>query len=116
MTGGSSAFRTLIAAAAVGAALLACSERHPATPHDSPNVNAGGPSLSRTEALEIAHAAALREGANLSAYGSPEARYEVLDGKGRWVVFYAGVEEKPGNFFNVLIDDRTRAADILGGE
>ena len=52
----------------------------------------------------------------LPDYGSPQIGYQVIEAGGRWVVFYSGLELKPGNFFNVLVDDATKCADVLGGE
>ena len=74
------------------------------------------PTQSRDELLDLARTAALREGFNLSEYGQPDIRYELLDGKWRWVVFYPGKTDKPENFFSVLIDARTRTADVLPGD
>ena len=49
-------------------------------------------------------------------YGSPQIGYQVIEAGGRWVVFYSGLEHKPGNFFNVPADDATKRADVLGGK
>ena len=83
-----------------------------ADPNDGPSL----PTLSQGEVLDLAAAAARREGLALAAYGQPEIRYELLEGKWVWLVFYPGIEEKPDNFFTVLIEPRTRVAEVLTGE
>ncbi|MBS0376731.1 MAG: hypothetical protein JSR73_19310 [Proteobacteria bacterium] len=109
-------FVSIVASAAAGVILLSCSEQHPAPKTATPTAETTAPSLSKADALAIAHTAALKEGMNLSAFGPPQANPELLDGRWRWVVFYPGVEDKPGNFFNVLIDDATKSADLIDGE
>jgi hypothetical protein len=108
--------RAHIAAAILGVALTGCSNRHVAMAAADPNDGPFLPTLSQGEVLDLAAAAALREGLALAAYGQPEIRYELLDGKWVWLVFYPGIEEKPDNFFTVLIDTRTRVAEVLTGE
>src|SRR5450432_1517062 len=100
MTFGKAILRILFAGAALGGALLGCSDRHSNTSQASPSTSRATPALSRAEVLEIARGAALRDGMKLEVYGSPQARYEIFAGKGRWVVFYPGIEDKPENFFN----------------
>ena len=107
---------TLAVVAVLIAALFGCSDRHAAPPPASTIASPAAATLSQAEVLEIAHAAALKEGLAPKDFGPPQSRYELLDGEWRWLVFYPGIEDKPGNFFNVLINDRTRAADVLLGE
>ena len=105
-----------IAAVTLSIVLIGCSERHVAMAAADPNDGPALPTLSRGEVLDLAGAAALGDGLALADYGQPEIRYEFLDGKWVWLVFYPGIEEKPDNFFTVLIDTRTRVAEVLTGE
>ena len=112
----SASARLCVAAIAVAAATGACSKDPTSAPETRRAASVSGPSLARTEVSDIARTAALGEGLKLSLYGPPQVSFEVFDGRGRWVVFYPGIEDKPGNFFNVIVDDATRSADVFGGE
>jgi hypothetical protein len=116
MTRGKGALRTLAIATTLGASLFGCSDRNSAVPNAGPPVQRKGPSLSQAEVLRIAQSAALKDGMKLWNYDPPQISYEVYKGKGRWIAFYQGIEDKPENFFNVLIDDATGTADVSGNE
>jgi hypothetical protein len=107
---------TLGVIAVLTATLFGCSDRHAAPPPAPTIASPSAATLSQAEVLEIARNAAAKEGIALKDFGPPQTRYELLDGEWRWLVFYPGIEDKPGNFFNVLVNDRTRAADVLLGE
>ena len=71
--------------------------------------------LSRTEAIDIATRAAVREGYRPAECKKPTARYEIgRDGR-FWSVFFDGTVPMPGNHFSVEIDDRTGDAKVYGG-
>ena len=70
----------------------------------------------RLSAVEPRAAAVVNDGKKFSDYVPHQIGYEVIEAGGRWVALYSGLEHKPGNFFNVLVDDATKRADVLGGK
>jgi hypothetical protein len=80
---------------------------------ESPN---GKPSMTKTDAVAIANAEAQRQGYNLSQYESPIAEYEFISKDQRWMVFYQGKANDPGNHFSVWVNDRTGKCQLMPGK
>jgi hypothetical protein len=71
--------------------------------------------LHRSEVISIAKQAAALEGYHLGAYKRPTARFEIGPEGKTWSVSFDGKDLIPGNFFEVMVDDRTRETRIVGG-
>jgi hypothetical protein len=75
-----------------------------------------GAFLSRDKAVRLADDAALKKGYSLVDFLPPRVFYQFLKKDRTWSIFYEGKVAKPGNHFLVVVDDRTRAAQVLPGE
>lgn len=91
-----------------------------------------GPRLSQAEAILIAKQAAEHNGARLSEYIEPRARYETTDpkttwflmfdgpndpypGNHTWFIHFEGIHNYPGDYFDVYVDDKTGRTRLIGG-
>ena len=72
--------------------------------------------LKPTEAIAIASEAAKKNGTDLAKYRQSSVCFDVSKDRGRWTVFFDGIEPKPGNHFLVWVRDDNGGAKIMGGE
>jgi hypothetical protein len=110
-------------AASVVAALAVCAadtsfadSRANPTPPETQGTPPGA-SLSRTEVIRLADAAAVKKGFILADYLPPHVYYQFLKkDTGTWSIFYDGKVPAPGNHFLVLINDRNKTTEVIPGE
>lgn len=76
--------------------------------------------LKESEVLELAKAAAKKEGYDLSKFQKPEAHFEFTSKNEKWVVFYEGKLDKQGNspigaHFLIQVHDKTKKVEVFAG-
>ena len=74
------------------------------------------PQMSVDEAIQIANKAAQDASYNLSKFKKPSAHFEFDDKGQTWTIFYEGKIPKPGNHFQVWVNDITRESRVMPGE
>jgi len=75
---------------------------------------AGDPLLKQEEVIALANAAAIKDGIDLTHFSPPQARY--VSKNDAWFVHFQGKVLKPGAFFEVRLDDKTKTPQILPGK
>jgi len=71
--------------------------------------------LTKSQAVLAASQAGQAAGYCLADYEDPDAHFELSDKDRTWSVFYQGRVLRPGNFFLVVVDDRTTATRVVAG-
>jgi len=73
------------------------------------------PHLTKSQAVLAASQAGQAAGYSLGDYEDPDVYFELSDKDRTWSVFYQGRVLRPGNFFLVVVDDRTTATRVVAG-
>jgi len=65
--------------------------------------------------VEIADQAAVEAGIELSRFDRPTVKFEFVEPNCTWSVLYDSRSGIIGSHFTVVVDDKTRHADLFGG-
>ena len=74
------------------------------------------PALRQVEVIAIANRAAVRAGYSLGDFQDPVARFEAEHKDCIWSVAYDGKLRMPGNYFLVIVRDRSKRTQVVGGK
>jgi hypothetical protein len=99
--------KKLLAMTTISASLFGCSTCPTGTDHV--------PHLSGAQAVDIANSAAKSAGYRVEDYALPDAHFEYTKRACTWSIFYYRSDDAMPGHFQVIVNDRTKGAEIFGG-